>query len=59
MNKQRAVLAVLVSILAAYATVSCDKLKPAWPPLPTTDVTVPAQQPPAPKEQQPGASAVR
>jgi hypothetical protein len=55
--KQRAVLALLVAIFVGYATVSCDKLKPPWPPLPTTDV--PAQQPPAVKEQQPGASAVR
>jgi hypothetical protein len=57
--KQRVVLAVLVLILAAYVTVSCDKLKPPLPPLPTTDVTVPAQQAPAPTKQEPGASAVR
>ena len=59
---KRSVLAVVVSILAASATVLCDKLKPPapLPPLPETELSVPAlPQVTAPKGQAPGASAVR
>jgi hypothetical protein len=58
--KQGAVLMVLVMILVAYATVSCDRLKPPWqPPMPTTDAAPQAQQPPATKQQEPGTPVVR
>jgi hypothetical protein len=58
---KRIVLAIVASILAASATVSCDKFKPPVlpPPLPKTDPASPAQQAPALKGQEPGASAVR
>ena len=59
---KRFVIVVIASILAASATVSCDKLKPPAPspPLPQTELSVPAlPQVTAPKGQAPGASAVR
>jgi len=54
--------ALVVSILAIVsATVSCDKLKPPAPPLPLpkTEPASPSPKVTAPKEQAPGASAVR
>ena len=59
---KRSVFAVVALILAASATVSCEKLKPPppSPPLPKTELPVPAlPQVTAPKGQAPGASAVR
>ena len=59
---KRFVLAVVASILAVSATVSCDKLKPPVPspPLPETELSLPAlPQVTAPKGQVPGGSAVR
>ena len=59
---RRSVLSAVALILAASATVSCDKLKPRppSPPLPETELSVPAlPQVTAPKGQAPGASAVR
>ena len=59
---KRSALAVVALILAASATVSCDKLKPPppSPPLPETELSVPSlPQVTAPKGQAPGASAVR
>jgi len=55
------VLAVVASILVVSATVSCDKLKPRAPPLPLPkrEPAPPAPQATAPKQQAPGASAVR
>ena len=58
---KRFVLVAVASILAVSATVSCDKIKPPAPPLPRPK-TEPAPLVPqvtAPKEQTPGASAVR
>ena len=58
----RSVLTVVALMLAASATVSCDKLKPPppAPPRPETKLSVPAlPQVTAPKGQAPGASAVR
>ena len=59
---KRSVLAMVALILAAFATVSCDKLKPPAPspPLPETGLPLPASpQVTAPKGQAPAASAVR
>ena len=58
---KRFVLAVVASFLAVFATVSCDKLKPPAPPLPLpkTEPAPPVPQVTAPKDQAPGASAVR
>jgi len=55
------VLSVIALMLTAFATVSCDKLKPPAPapPLPETAPSLPLPQVTAPKEQAPGASAVR
>ena len=58
---KRFVIVVIASILAASATVSCDKLKPPVPPLPLpkTEPAPPVPQVAPPKQQAPGASAVR
>ena len=59
---KRFILVVVASILAIVsATVSCDKLKPPAPPLPIpkTESAPPLPQVTAPKEQRPGASAIR
>ena len=59
---RRSVFAVVALMLAAFATVSCDKLKPPppAPPRPETELSVPAlPQVTAPKGQTPAASAVR
>lgn len=56
---KRLVIVVIASILAASATVSCDKLKPAVPPLPKTEAAPPVPQVTSPEQQAPGASAVR
>ena len=61
-HMERSVLPVVALILAASATVSCDKLKPPppTPPLPETELLVPAlPQVTAAKGQALGASAVR
>lgn len=51
---------VTVLVMAAFAVASCDKLKsPPKLPLPQTDASPPAEQVPAPKLQDPGASGVR
>ena len=58
----RSVLTVVALMLAAFATVSCDKLKPPppSPPRPETKPSVPAlPQVTAPKGQAPGAFGVR
>jgi hypothetical protein len=50
----------VILILSALAVASCDKLKPPQKlPLPQMNTSPPAEQAPAPKEQAPGASAVR
>ena len=52
---------VVVSFLAVFATVSCDKLKPPAPPLPVPkrEPAPPVPKVTAPKDQSTGASAVR
>ena len=58
---KRILLVVVASIHAVSTTASCDKIKPPAPPLPRPK-TEPAPLVPqvtAPKEQTPGASAVR
>ena len=53
---------LVMSILAlVFVTASCDKLKPPAPPLPLpkTEPAPPVPKVTAPKEQAPGASAVR
>ena len=52
---------VVVLFLSVLATVSCDKLKPPPPPLPQpkTESAPPVSKVTAPKDQAPGASAVR
>ena len=56
---KRLIFAVVASILGASAAVSCDKLKPFAPPLPMTENAPPVPKVTAPKDQAPGASAVR
>ena len=55
----RLVFVMIVSIVAISATVSCDKLKRAAPPLPKTEYGPPTPKVTVPKDQAPGASAVR
>jgi hypothetical protein len=56
---ERLLLMVIMSVLAAFAVASCDKLKPPPRlPLPKASPGPPAEQVPSPKQQAPGASGV-
>lgn len=58
-DMKRLLIVVTALILAASATVSCDKLKPAVPPLPKIEAAPAMPQVTSSEQQAPGASAVR